>query len=119
MHLGNFSISLAVEDIKASFDFYSKFGFEQIDGKIEEKWIILQNGKAVIGLFQGMFTHNIITFQPDDVRSIQKSLKSQDVKFEQEADETTTHAAHAEAPVYASLKDPDGNVILLDQVFSA
>ena len=109
MDLGTFSISLAVEDLQKSLGFYEKFGFEVIAGVAEENWLILQNGEAKIGLFQGMFENNIMTFNPTDVRSIQKKLKEQGVKFESEADESTTGPAHA------TLIDPDGNAILLDQ----
>ena len=109
MDLGKFSISLNVKDIEISRDFYQKLGFEIIDGKIEEKWLILKNGAAIIGLFQDMFEKNIITFIPSDVRSIQKELKKTDVKLAQEADENTSGAAHI------TLEDPDGNSILMDQ----
>ena len=118
MDLGNFSISLGVKDLEKSLDFYRKFGFEVIDGGHQsegyadtdtEKWRILQNGKAVIGLFQGMFDINILTFNPTDLRPIQATLKEHDLEFDYEADMTTT------GPCSASLKDPDGNVILLDQ----
>ena len=109
MNLGTFSISLAVKDIAASRAFYEKFGFEVLDGKQEDNWLILKNGDAKIGLFQGMFESNIITFNPPNVRDIQKTLKAQGVTFALEADENTTGPAHA------SLLDPDGNAILLDQ----
>lgn len=109
MDLGHFSISLAVKDIHASLAFYQKFGFTQIDGKLEQNWIILKNGEAKIGLFQGMFEGNIITFNPTDVRAVQKSLKAQGVFLTSEADESTTGPAHI------TLADPDGNAILLDQ----
>lgn len=109
MELGHFSISLAVKDIHKSLAFYQKLGFEILDGKLEDKWIILKNGEAKIGLFQGMFEENIITFNPTDVRSIQKSLKAQGVFLTQEADESTT------GPAYVTLADPDGNSILIDQ----
>lgn len=109
MELGTFSISLAVKDIAVSRAFYEKFGFEVIDGVQEHNWLILKNGDAKIGLFQGMFENNIITFNPPDVRAIQKSLKSQGVALIQEADEMTTGPAHS------TLIDPDGNAILLDQ----
>ena len=118
MELGNFSISLAVKDMEKSLNFYEKFGFRVIDGGHQneeyadtetEKWRILQNGKAVIGLFQGMFDINILTFNPTDLRPIQAALKKHDLEFDYEADMTTS------GPCSASLKDPDGNVILLDQ----
>jgi lactoylglutathione lyase len=109
MNLGTFSISLAVKDIKASRAFYEKFGFEVLDGNEDQRWLILKNGDAKIGLFQGMFPTNTLTFNPSDVRSIQKALKADGVTFTAEADETTT------GPAYAALLDPDGNPILLDQ----
>ena len=118
MDLGNFSISLSVNDMEESMDFYAKFGFKVIDDGYQneeyadtetEKWRILQNGGATIGLFQGMFDMNILTFNPTDLRPIQASLKEQSVEFDYEADMETS------GPCSASLKDPDGNVILLDQ----
>ena len=120
MDLGNFSVSLGVKDMEKSLDFYQKFGFEVIDGGHNymdceypdtetEKWRILQNGSATIGLFQGMFDINILTFNPVELRPIQAALKEHNLEFDYEADMTTT------GPCSASLKDPDGNVILLDQ----
>lgn len=109
MELGTFSVSLAVKDIKASRAFYEKFGFEVIAGKEEQKWLVLRNGEAKIGLFQGMFEKNILTFNPVDVRSIQRSLKDAGLSFALEADEATMGPAHA------TLHDPDGNQILIDQ----
>lgn len=121
MKLGAFSISLAVKDIHASKAFYENLGFETMGGNIDQKWLILKNGDAIIGLFQGMFTNNILTFNPgwdqnaqpfdpfDDVRAIQKHLKSKGVALTTEADETTTGPAHL------ILSDPDGNVVMLDQ----
>jgi lactoylglutathione lyase len=109
MNLGTFSVSLAVKDIAASRTFYEKFGFKVIAGKQEEKWLILENSGAKIGLFQGMFENNVLTFNPSDVRSIQKTLKGQGITFQLEADESTQGAGHA------TLLDPDGNAILLDQ----
>ena len=113
MDLGNFSVSLAVKDINASVAFYKKLGFEQIFGDYPsgaaQDWAILQNGKAIIGLFQGMFEGNILTFNPKDVRSIQKSLKESGVALTREADEST------EGPEHCTLLDPDGNAILIDQ----
>ncbi len=109
MNLGTFSVSLAVKDIKASRTFYEKFGFEMIAGKEEQKWLILRNGEAKIGLFEGMFDKNVLTFNPTDVRSIQKTLKAAGISFALEADESTTGPAHA------TLYDPDGNQILIDQ----
>ena len=109
MKLGTFSISLSVSDINVSLDFYQKLGFQVIGGEIEQNWVILKNNEAIIGLFQGMFEENIMTFNPNDVRSIQKSLKESNVEITTEADETTTGPAHI------ILKDPDGNTILIDQ----
>jgi catechol 2,3-dioxygenase-like lactoylglutathione lyase family enzyme len=109
MDLGTFSISLAVKDIKASRAFYEKLGFEVFDGKEEQNWLMLRHGSAKIGLFQGMFDKNIITFNPTDVRSIQKTLKAAGLTLTLEADETTTGPAHI------TLVDPDGNPILIDQ----
>ena len=109
MELGTFSLSLAVKDIKASRAFYEKFGFEAIAGDENQNWLILRNGDAKIGLFQGMFDQNVLTFNPTDVRGIQRNLKAQGITFALEADESTTGPAHA------SLLDPDGNAILLDQ----
>ncbi len=109
MNLGTFSISLAVSDIKASKSFYEKLGFVQTGGDIEQNWIIMMNGEAMIGLFQGMFEENILTFNPEDVRSIQHSLKEQGTEIITETDEST------EGPAHIVLQDPDGNLILLDQ----
>jgi lactoylglutathione lyase len=109
MELGHFSLSLAVKDIKASRAFYEKFGFEVFDGDEAQNWLMLRNGDTKIGLFQGMFEDNVITFNPTDVRSIQKSLKAQGITFVKEADENTEGADSA------TLLDPDGNPILLDQ----
>jgi lactoylglutathione lyase len=121
MQLGAFSVSLAVKDIQTSFDFYQKLGFVQFHGDIEQKWLILKNGETVIGLFEGMFESNILTFNPGwdssatnlddftDVREIQKHLKASGVTLTSEADESTS------GPASATLVDPDGNVILLDQ----
>ena len=120
MDLGNFSISLAVKDADTSTEFYKKFGFTVIDGGHmnagfpdsadgAQKWRILQNEKAVIGVFQGMFDTNTITFNPSDARAVQRSLKEQGISILQEADETTIGPAHL------FLMDPDGNPILIDQ----
>lgn len=109
MNLGTFSISLAVKDIKASRAFYEKFGFTKIVGEESQKWLIMKNDSAIIGLFQDHFDHNIMTFNPLDVRTIQKELKAQGVSFQLEADETGAGPAHA------VLTDPDGNAIMLDQ----
>jgi len=109
MDLGTFSVSLTVKDMKASKEFYQKLGFEKIAGVEEQNWLILKNGDAKIGLFHGMFDKNLMTMNPLDVRSIQKTLKENGVEFLTEADETT------EGPASAMLSDPDGNTILLDQ----
>jgi catechol 2,3-dioxygenase-like lactoylglutathione lyase family enzyme len=121
MHLGAFSISLAVKDIHASKTFYEQLGFTTLGGNIDQNWIILKNGDSIIGLFQGMFEGNIITFNPgwdqnaknteafDDVRVIQSHLKLAGIELSTEADETTTGPAHI------ALTDPDGNAILIDQ----
>lgn len=109
MDLGTFSISLAVEDLKRSRTFYESLGFKVEGGEAKEKWLILRNGEAKIGLFEGMFESNILTFNPDDVRAIQKTLKAGGIEFQMEADETGSGPAHA------ALQDPDGNQILLDQ----
>lgn len=109
MDLGTFSISLAVKDIQASRAFYEKLGFEVFDGKEEENWLILRSGSSKIGLFQGMFDQNTLTFNPTDVRAVQKQLKANGLTLVQEADETT------QGPAHAFLLDPDGNPLLLDQ----
>ena len=109
MNLGTFSISLAVKDLQASKAFYEKLGFRVTDGKADQGWLILSHGEATIGLFQGKFEGNILTFNPPDVRAVQKRLRSQGIAFTRQADESTSGPAHA------VLADPDGNVILLDQ----
>jgi lactoylglutathione lyase len=121
MELGAFSISLAVKDIEASKSFYEKFGFTVFGGNIEHKWLILKNGDHIIGLFQGMFDKNILTFNPGwdqnaqklpsftDVRALQQQLKAKGVQFAQEADESTT------GPASFIAVDPDGNSLLVDQ----
>ncbi|HEU0136894.1 MAG TPA: VOC family protein [Flavobacterium sp.] len=121
MKLGAFSISLAVKDIHKSKDFYEKLGFTYKGGNIDQNWIVLKNDSAVIGLFQGMFEDNIITFNPgwdgnaqnleefDDVRTIQEQLQNAGIKLTSEAD------SQSEGPAYITLTDPDGNNILIDQ----
>lgn len=121
MQLGNFSISLTVKDIHTSKQFYEKLGFAQIGGKIEEKWLIMSNAACVIGLFEGMFEHNILTFNPGwdgvgaevnpftDVRQLQRQLKSRGLTLTKEADEKGS------GPDFLTLVDPDGNQILVDQ----
>lgn len=121
MKLGAFSISLNVRDINASKLFYEKLGFTEFGGNIEQHWLIMKNENSIIGLFQGMFGKNILTFNPGwdenakqvdsftDIRDIQRQLKEKGIKFEQEADETTT------GPASFIVSDPDGNPILVDQ----
>lgn len=121
MELGTFSVSLAVKDLEASKAFYEKFGFQPFAGNAAQKWLILKNGNHVIGLFQGMFEKNILTFNPGwdvnaqkvasftDIRELQRQLKAQGVQLLQEADESTT------GPASLMALDPDGNPILLDQ----
>ena len=121
MHLGNFSVSLAVKDLAASRDFYERFGFTVFGGDAAQNWLIMKNGDAVIGLFQGMFEKNTLTFNPGwdgnanrlesftDVRELQHRLKEQGVQLLVEADETTT------GPGFFMAVDPDGNPILVDQ----
>ncbi len=121
MELGNFSVSLAVKDIKASKAFYEKLDFKVVAGKLEQNWIVLQSGNARIGLFQGMFDKNIMTFNPgwtkdketlknfQDVRELQRALKARGLSMAPEADETT------DGPAYFQVTDPDGNTLLFDQ----
>ena len=122
MDLGNFSVSLNVKDIKASKAFYEKLDFKVVAGKLEQNWIVLQSGNARIGLFQGMFDKNIMTFDPgwtkdketmkdfQDVREIQRTLKARGITtVAPEADEKT------EGPAYFKVTDPDGNTLLFDQ----
>ncbi|GAC11646.1 glyoxalase/bleomycin resistance protein/dioxygenase [Paraglaciecola chathamensis S18K6] len=121
MELGAFSLSLAVKDIQASKDFYQKFGFTVVGGDQQQGWLIMRNSSQTIGLFQGMFEKNMLTFNPGwdnqgnptqtftDVRSIQHALKEQGVDFISEVDENTS------GPGSFMLMDPDGNPILVDQ----
>jgi hypothetical protein len=121
MELGAFSISLAVKDIHASKVFYEKLGFKAFHGDISQNWLILKNEEHVIGLFQGMFEKNILTFNPGwdqdaqpldtftDVRELQRQLKAQDLEFMSEADESII------GPASFVIVDPDGNPILVDQ----
>ncbi len=121
MQLGNFSVSLTVKDIKASKAFYEKLDFKQVAGKLEQNWVVLQNGTTKIGLFQGMFEKNSLTFNPgwdserntpkdfQDVRELQRTLKQRGLKLQTEADESS------EGPAHFTLLDPDGNPILVDQ----
>lgn len=109
MDLGIFSLSLTVSDIKVSRAFYEKLGFAAKYGDESQNWLIMINGDTKIGLFQGMFDKNTLTFNPVDVRGIQKQLKAQGVPIASEADEST------EGPAHMTLFDPDGNPILFDQ----
>jgi len=121
MQLGTFSVSLSVKDIATSRAFYEKFGFEVFAGDQAKNWLILKNGTHVIGLFQGMFEKNILTFNPGwnqdaqplgaftDVRELQRRLKAAGVAIETEVDESGS------GPGYITLTDPDGNPILIDQ----
>ena len=121
MELGTFSVSLTVKDIEASKTFYEKLGFTEFGGDISQNWLIMKHGDVVIGLFQGMFEKNILTFNPGwdsnaekldtftDIRDLQRSLKEQGVEFESEADESTV------GPASLIIVDPDGNPILVDQ----
>ena len=121
MELGAFSISLAVKDLAASRSFYEKLGFRAFHGEATQNWLILKNGDCVIGLFQGMFEKNILTFNPGwngnaealpsftDVRDLQRQLAAAGVAFVQKADESTT------GPASFVVTDPDGNPVLVDQ----
>ena len=121
MDLGAFSISLTVEDLEASRAFYEKFGFEVVGGDASQNWQILRNGDHTIGLFQGMFERNVLTFNPGwdgkaealdtftDVRELQRRLKAKGVQLVSEADENGT------GPASFVALDPDGNPILVDQ----
>ena len=121
MELGAFSVSLAVKDLEASRNFYEKFRFEVVGGDASQNWLILRNGDHTIGLFQGMFEQNILTFNPGwdkeaqpldsftDVRELQRQLKANGVVLHTEADESTT------GPASFVVLDPDGNPILVDQ----
>lgn len=121
MHLGAFSVSLAVKDLATSQAFYERLGFTQVGGDPAQNWIVLGNGSAKIGLFQGMFKDNILTFNPgwaqdktnlsnfEDVREIQAKLKAAGIELQIEADPESTGVAHI------ALQDPDGNQILIDQ----
>ncbi len=121
LKLGAFSLSLNVKDVKISKEFYEKLGFTVFGGGLEKKYLIMKNGNTLIGIFQGMFEGNMLTFNPgwdenakniedwDDVRVIQKELKTKEITISSEADEKT------EGPAFIMLSDPDGNVILIDQ----
>ena len=121
MELGAFSVSLTVKDIEVSKTFYEKLGFQAFAGDAAQNWLIMKNGDHIIGLFQGMFEKNILTFNPGwdqnantldsftDVRDLQRELKAQGLNLETEADESTT------GPASFIVIDPDGNPILIDQ----
>ncbi len=121
MELGAFSVSLSVKDIKTSRLFYEKLGFEIFGGDAAQNWLIMKNGDHVIGLFQGMFDTNTLTFNPGwdqnantlaaftDVRDLQREVKAQGIELAHEADESTT------GPASFMIFDPDGNPILIDQ----
>ncbi len=121
MNLGAFSISLAVKDIHASIAFYEKLGFAAFGGDASQGWLVMKNGSHLIGLFQGMFERNMLTFNPGwdsdanavegatDVRELQRRLKEQGLSIENEADESTT------GPANFVVVDPDGNPVLVDQ----
>ena len=121
MKPGAFSISLSVKDIRLSKQFYENLGFSVFAGDLQRNYLIMKNGNALIGLFQGMFEQNILTFNPgwdenaqkldqfDDVREIQRQLKSKNMTLDSEADESST------GPASFVLKDPDGNTLLFDQ----
>lgn len=108
MKLGTFSVSLNVQDIHRSLAFYRMLGFEPIAGNIDHNWIILKNGEAKIGLFQGMFEGNLMTFNPEDARAIERAVKSAGYAIE-------TASEGTQGPAHFTMKDPDGNVILVDQ----
>lgn len=121
MKLGAFSVSLSVKDLAASKAFYEKLGFESFGGNMDQNYLILKNESTIIGLFQGMFEGNILTFNPgwnencqnldefEDVRTIQQSLKADGIPLLREADEST------QGPASLVITDPDGNMIMLDQ----
>ncbi|MEO9533331.1 MAG: VOC family protein [Crocinitomicaceae bacterium] len=121
MELGAFSISLNVKDLKESKEFYEKLGFSSFGGSMEMNYLIMKNGNALVGLFQGMFEGNLLTFNPgwdenaqnlnefSDIRKLQKDFKAKGLKLIAEADE------NSEGPASLTLTDPDGNVILIDQ----
>ena len=121
MELGAFSVSLAVRDLPASREFYEQLGFTRFAGDPAQNWLIMRNGDVVIGLFQGMFDKNLLTFNPGwnqdaqprasftDVRELQRRLKAKGLQLVSEADESTT------GPASFMVIDPDGNPVLFDQ----
>ena len=108
MNLGRFSVSLTVKDLPTSRAFYEALGFAQVAGEPSQNWIILQNGEAKIGLFQGMFEKNMMTFNPEDARGIQKAVIEAGYSVEKAAEP-------GEGPAHFVMHDPDGNIILVDQ----
>ncbi|WP_421378211.1 VOC family protein [Bacillus salacetis] len=121
MKLGAFSVSLTVKDLNASKEFYQKLGFSTLGGNIEHNYLIMKNENCIIGLFQGMFDKNILTFNPgwnenaenldsyEDVRDLQRQLKEKGIHIISEADKST------QGPAFFTIEDPDGNLILVDQ----
>ncbi|RZL38911.1 MAG: VOC family protein [Rubrivivax sp.] len=121
MDLGNFSVSLAVKDLNASLAFYEKLGFQRAGGDVAQRWVVLQNGNARIGLFQGMFDRNMLTFNPgwtkdrqvltdfQDVRELQRLLQGRGLSPAPVID------ADSDGPAHFMLTDPDGNPVLIDQ----
>ena len=106
--VGHFSISLAVADLAKARAFYETLGFSVLDGKAEERWLIMKNGEAKIGLFQGMFEENLITFNPPDARSLERRLK--------DAGHCMVAGTEGDdGPCSCLVKDPDGNLVLIDQ----
>ncbi|MGH1506210.1 MAG: VOC family protein [Acidimicrobiales bacterium] len=122
LDLGAFSVSLAVKDLATSLDFYEALGFEATGGSADDGWLILANGTTLIGLFQGMFEDNILTFNPGlnnakeevepftDVREIQARLEAAGIEIDQKVADD-----NPEGPAHIVLKDPDGNAIMVDQ----
>ncbi|WP_395340889.1 VOC family protein [Ningiella sp. W23] len=110
MELGQFSLSLSVKDIEVSKSFYEKMGFKALEGlgSVEEKWLIMKNDAVLIGIFQDMFEHNIMTFNPSDARDIEQNLITKGVAIE-------TKTKGESGPTHFVLKDPDGNTIMFDQ----
>lgn len=108
MELGRFSVSLSVADLATSRRFYEALGFAQVAGEADQGWIILQNGEAKIGLFHGMFEGNLMTFNPTDARAIEAAMKEKGY-------EPVAPAEAGEGPCHFMLKDPDGNLVLVDQ----
>jgi hypothetical protein len=121
LKLGAFSMSLNVKDVTISKEFYEKLGFTVFGGSLDQKYLIMKNGNTLIGIFQGMFEENMLTFNPgwdenaknvkdwDDVRVIQKELIAKEITIAPETDEKT------DGPAFIMLSDPDGNMILIDQ----